>query len=290
MGFPKEEEYQKKTFYSLFKSLTKLEIFKVFLSAFVGTTITIIASALVNVTLLEVSMSLFFAFYFGICFMVIGIAISIQAYNISEENEKAAKKKPFLYLFSVLVFISGLFCIFLEENWVQKLHYIEKIPFYMMVAISLNFCIIFCIIDILNFILGFFQESWQKSIVETQKQIVTILVISIFLGMYYGFCFGIFDIEGEVGIKRDFKLIQEQSFCLPVACAFGFFGGALNEILRIKGNFRILKFKKIDYKGVQDEEDYLVQDEDNEEDPFGDEIESQNQSYISVNQEQDSTL
>lgn len=65
------------------------------------------------------------------------------------------KRKPFLYIFSVLVIFSGFFCLFLEENWVHRLGYIEKIPLFMVIAISLNFSIIFCIIDLLNFFCGF---------------------------------------------------------------------------------------------------------------------------------------
>lgn len=72
-----------------------------------------------------------------------------------QDTEEMKKRKPFLFIFSVLVVLSGIFCIFLEEHWCKKLRYGEKIPLYMVIAISLNFSIIFCITDLINFFLGF---------------------------------------------------------------------------------------------------------------------------------------
>ena len=69
-------------------------------------------------------------------------------------DDDMLKRKPFLFIFGCMVLTSGFFCLFLEENWFYRLHYLEKIPLYMLIAISLNFSVIFSIIDLLNFIFG----------------------------------------------------------------------------------------------------------------------------------------
>ena len=141
---------------------------KLFTSGIIGLFICIFTSAIVNTTLVEISLNILFAFYFGICFMAIGILLILQINNMPCDEE-LMKRKPFLFIFGCMVLISGLFCLFLEDNWFYKLHYLEKIPLYMLIAISLNFSIIFSIIDLLNFMLGFCQQSWQKTMVETPK-------------------------------------------------------------------------------------------------------------------------
>ena len=40
-----------------------------------------------------------------------------------------------------------------------------------------------------------------------KKKIINLLLISIGMGMYYGFCFGVYDLEDSNGFSRDYNLI-----------------------------------------------------------------------------------
>jgi hypothetical protein len=98
--------------------------------------------------------------------MAIGALLLLQVRN-SNSDERMRHRQPYLLLFGLMVLLSGIFCLFLEENWFMRLHFLEKIPLYMLIAISLNFSIIFSVVDLLNYLLGFCQKSWQKTMVET---------------------------------------------------------------------------------------------------------------------------
>ena len=66
------------------------------------------------------------------------------------------------------------------------------------------------------------------------------------MGFFYGLLFGIFDVEDQRGNKLDIKLIKEEFYCIPIAGLLGFFGGTINEYLRMKGDFLPFTFVKLD--------------------------------------------
>ncbi|EGR33204.1 hypothetical protein IMG5_059470, partial [Ichthyophthirius multifiliis] len=190
--------------------------------------------------------------YFGICFLTIGILLIMRIQSLQNDPEMN-ERKPFLLLFSCLVLVSGIFCFFLDENWVIILSPLEKAPLYIIISMSLNFCVIFSIVDLINYFLGFFQTSNSKTFVETPKQIVVSLILSIIMGLFYGIIFSIFDLEDQRGRQLDIQLIQDEYYCIPIASFLGFIGGFVNELLRIKGDYIPIIFSK-------------------NEDPFNDEI------------------
>lgn len=77
------------------------------------------------------------------------------------------------------------------------------------------------------------------------------------MGLYYGLCFGIFDLEDKRGFKLDLYLIKEEFYCMPIAGTLGFLGGIINELFRIKSEYNPFTFSRVD------------------QDPFSSEIDSQ---------------
>ncbi|KAL4475454.1 hypothetical protein ABPG72_022089 [Tetrahymena utriculariae] len=181
--------------------------------------------------------------YFGVCFLMIGILFVMRIQSLPETSEMG-KRKPFLFIFSCMVIVSGTFCFFLEDNWFIKLPPLEKGPIYTIISMSLNFCVIFSIVDLMNFFMGFCQKSHQKTMVETPKQIAVTLFLSVVMGLFYGIIFSIFDLEDQRGAKLDSQLIQDEYYCIPIASTLGFVGGFMNELLRIRGDYLPIIFTR----------------------------------------------
>ncbi len=55
----------------------------------------------------------------------------------------------------------------LEKNFFTRFSSFQKIPYYIMIAISLNFCMVFSIVDIVNYAFGYLQGKYAKCIVES---------------------------------------------------------------------------------------------------------------------------
>ncbi|EAR95916.2 membrane protein, putative (macronuclear) [Tetrahymena thermophila SB210] len=236
-------KHETKQFVKYLGELSTYEILQCILSGIFGILICVFTSAIVNTTLVEISINIIFAFYFGVCFLMIGILLVMRIQSLPETSEMG-KRKPFLFIFSCMVIVSGTFCFFLEDNWFIKLPPFEKGPIYTIISMSLNFCVIFSIVDLMNFFMGFCQKSHQKTMVETPKQIAVTLFLSVVMGLFYGIIFSIFDLEDQRGAKLDSQLIQDEYYCIPIASILGFVGGFINELLRIRGDYLPIIFTR----------------------------------------------
>jgi hypothetical protein len=58
--------------------------------------------------------------------------------------------RMFIIGFSILVIFSGLFCFFLERDWITVLKPNAKIPMYIVLGTSLCFALTFSIVDLVN--------------------------------------------------------------------------------------------------------------------------------------------
>lgn len=148
---------------------------------------------------------------------------------------QSSKKKLLLILFASLIIISGLISLsLLEHQWYRRFNPISKIPVYIILGVSLNFAIIFGVVDVINYFIGLFQNNRDKSIVESHIQIVWVLINSLIMGWIYGLIFGLMDVEDAGRWEFQGKLLIEEKICMPIAGLLGFFGGFINEYLRIR--------------------------------------------------------
>jgi uncharacterized membrane protein YidH (DUF202 family) len=90
--------------------------------------------------------------------MLIGGAILFKVNHDQANNSDTTfeNKKPYLITFGILIIISGIISFMLEKNFFTKFKPFQKIPYYMMIAICLNFCMVFSIVDIVNYVFGYF--------------------------------------------------------------------------------------------------------------------------------------
>lgn len=87
-----------------------------------------ICSFTVNCTLVEITINGFFAFYFGVLFLVVAGFIVMRVRTNDHPHQKL------LIALAVLVAGSGLSCFLLERNWFVGVSAIAKAPLYTLVS------------------------------------------------------------------------------------------------------------------------------------------------------------
>ena len=143
------------------------------------------------------------------------------------------EKSYFFLVAAIMVIASGCFCLFLDENWTRNFSSFLKVPIYIIVAQSLTYLITFGILDFSNYLVGYFQSANSLSLVETQDQIIALLVSCFAAGMFYGMIFGLMDIEDKSRFWEMRKsFFYEERLCVPIGILSGCAAGFCNELLR----------------------------------------------------------
>jgi hypothetical protein len=124
------------------------------LSGVIGALIGAFISLVVDSSLFEISVNGFFSFVFGVSLMLIGAMILFRV--LPQPGQSINAVRMFIIGFSILVIFSGLFCFFLERDWITVLKPNAKIPMYIVLGTSLCFALTFSIVDLVN-------QGWPPS-------------------------------------------------------------------------------------------------------------------------------
>ncbi len=233
------------------KVMPKDDFRKAATSGFVGMLLGLAVSLIVNSTLVEISVSPFFALYFGLLFMSVGGIIiyrlngaslfggaaendADQALLLAPEDEQKRKKQ--LTFFASLILVSGFLCFVLEKNWFVGLSWIAKIPLYTVLGIAVTFALVFSVVDLINYAMGFLRAAVARPVVESSHQVYLIMSIALVMGATFGFIFGAMDIEDEIQYQVRLALLKEERTCLPIGAILGAVAGFGNEYLRLKSD------------------------------------------------------
>jgi hypothetical protein len=228
---------------------------KAVISGFVGLCLGIAVSLIVNSTLVEISVSPFFALYFGLLFMSVGGIIiyrlngstlfgssssdssgggADESFLLAPEDEKRRKKQ--LTFFASLICFSGFLCFILEKNWFVGLSPATKVPLYTILGVSVAFALVFSIVDLVNYLMGFLRASIARPVVESSHQVYLIMTIAMVMGATFGFIFGVMDIEDEIQYQVRLALLKEERTCIPIGAILGAVAGFGNEYIRQKSD------------------------------------------------------
>lgn len=200
------------------------------ISGIVGLLLGVLISLVVNCTLIEISLSAFFAVYFGILFIVVGTIILWRVkvhYSLHKDTTDRV-----LNIFAYLIIAAGFMCFLLEKDWYFKLSPILKVPMYTLLGIAVSFALTFSVVDVINYLLGFMQQSVAKPFVESTRQIQLMLGIAMVMGAIFGFIFGIINLDNNLQYEIRLKLRQQEHNCFPLGGLLGFIAGVGNEYLR----------------------------------------------------------
>jgi hypothetical protein len=89
------------------------------LSGVIGALIGAFISLVVDSSLFEISVNGFFSFVFGVSLMLIGAMILFRV--LPQPGHGINAVRVFIIGFSILVIFSGIFCFFLERDWITVL-------------------------------------------------------------------------------------------------------------------------------------------------------------------------
>lgn len=214
------------------------------ISTICGAIIGILCSLIVNCTLVEISLSPFFAMvnthliqYFGSLLIIVGFIIIWRLNSIV--SHEALRRRTHLRLFALSIILSGLLCFILERNWFTDLPLLLKTIVYTIIGISVSFALTFSIVDIVNYFIGLLESTIAKPLVESKsqvtdhfKQVYLVLFTSIVMGAIFGFIFGLMDVEDELIYHMQLTLLKEEHYCYPIGAMLGGIAGFGNEYLR----------------------------------------------------------
>jgi hypothetical protein len=208
------------------------------ISAAIGAIFGVLISLIVNSTMVEISVSPFFASYFAILFLSVGGVILWRVVAVTQyqplTSEETLRRNQ-LIVFASLIIGSGILCFLLERHWFVGIPSFVKIPVYMILGISVSFALTFALVDLLNYMGGFFQLSFARPIIESPSQVFLVLASSLTMGGLFGFIFGLMDVEDQTQYTLQLVLMKEQHYCYPIGIAIGGIAGWASEILRAKG-------------------------------------------------------
>ncbi|KAK2197157.1 hypothetical protein BdWA1_000156 [Babesia duncani] len=199
--------------------ISKLPMFSAVLSTVVGALVGISASLVVNCALVEISTSPFFTMYFGVTFFIIGLVI-LWRLKVSLVDRNS-RERLFLRVFGLMIIASGIICLCLQRNWFIHFPRLIKIFIYTLVGISISFALTFTIVDLVNYVISMFETSVARPLVESRSQVNLILAIALAMGGFFGFAFGIMDIDDEVEYHIKLALIKEESYTWPIGMVLG---------------------------------------------------------------------
>merc|ERR1712217_218325 len=190
----------------------------------------------VNLALVEISISPFFSTYFGILFILVGCLILWRVLS-HDPGELKQVKKLHLSIFAATIIISGALCFMLDRKLFVGLTPAMKVPLYMLLGLAVAFALTFSIVDVLNYVVGFMQATIAKPVVESAQQVYMVLVVSLAMGVVFGFMFGLLDLEDERGYHIRMALMREERYCLPMGLILGGLSGFGNEYYRQKDDY-----------------------------------------------------
>jgi hypothetical protein len=210
------------------------------LSGVIGALTGAFISLVVDSSLFEISVNGFFSFVFGVSLMLIGAMILFRV--LPQPGQSINAVRIFIIGFSILVIFSGIFCFFLERDWITVLKPNAKIPMYIVLGTSLCFALTFSIVDLVN--QGAFhcirailfshtigicsecpcardEESQHQRVrrpvqpyMQSSAQMSIILIGSIIMGAVFGFSFGILDVEDDTWQHQRFSKDQSIASCM----------------------------------------------------------------------------
>jgi len=212
--------------------------FLLMISVVIGGALGVVVSMVVNLALIEISISPFFSMYFGVLFILVGCLILWRVVS-HETADPLQMKRLHLSIFAGTIIVSGILCFLLDRRMFVGLGPRLKVPLYMTLGLAVAFALTFSIVDVLNYMLGFCQQTVAKPIVESSQQVYLVLVTSLAMGVVFGFTFGLLDVEDEQVYHIRVALMREEHYCYPMGLVLGGLAGFGNEYYRQKDDYSL---------------------------------------------------
>ena len=155
--------------------------------------------------------------------------------KVQKRTDIMFSKPGILYIFAGLMIFSGLLCFLLQKNWFVGLHYVWKIPFYVLLGVSFAFVVMFILADCLNYCTLTCSGPNARTIIESPQQIYVLTATALLMGCAYGLIFGLLDVEDADLYRLAVVALKDEAYCYPIGLVLGFLAGFANEMMRESG-------------------------------------------------------
>eukprot|EP01122_Echinamoeba_exundans_P013943 TRINITY_DN61_c0_g1_i1.p2 TRINITY_DN61_c0_g1~~TRINITY_DN61_c0_g1_i1.p2 ORF type:complete len:259 (+),score=43.22 TRINITY_DN61_c0_g1_i1:29-778(+) len=210
---------------------TRDKALRVALSSLIGAVIGVVIAEVVANSLIEISLTYAFAIIFGVAFILLGIVLGWRIWTGIEDPIR----RWFLMGLALMVFVSGICCFFLQENWFSQISPGAKVPMYALLGISLAFSLAFSLTEFVN--LGVCDTCCstnfrENPLLANKIQVFVIFGGTMIMGMVFGLMFGLMDVEDDNAAHP--KLRQNLITSLILGSVLGTLIGFVNEWLRLR--------------------------------------------------------
>ncbi len=174
----------------------------------------------------------------------------VQKDKVQKRSDIMFSKPEILYVFAGLMVLSGVMCFLLQKDWFVGLHYIWKIPFYMLLGVSFAFVVMFIIADCLNYCMltCASPNPSARAIIESPQQIYVLTGAALLMGSAYGLIFGLLDVEDADLYRLAVVALKDEAYCYPIGLVLGFIAGFANEMMRESGGELRFEFSRARYE------------------------------------------
>ena len=197
----------------------------------------VVMEYMVNASLMEISINPMFSASFGICFIALGVIIGWRVWVPDAESpDRSSLLKQLTGCFAVMVVATGIFCFFLDKYWFSALPPGCKIPMYACLGSSITYALCFAVTDMLNQGVNECrcchrgEEGAVTRLVSTPMQLWSLMGIGMISGGFYGYLFGVIDVEDDDAFHDKFK--EQELFSIPLGLVLGGIAGWANDKYR----------------------------------------------------------
>lgn len=199
-------------------------------------------SIAVNFILIEVSLSAVVAIMFGLLVIFIGGLIFWQNFTLHFSGPLGEFQGSWchfnlLLFFSLEILTAGVACFLLEKDWTQSMQYQTKVPLYGLLGVALCFSLVFSVQDLLARIPrclmadDVLEAAYPPSLVQSIQKIRLLAFTSIISGLYFGWVFGMLDIEDVSRSHIELALQEANIYCYPLGSLLGGFSAFTYHVL-----------------------------------------------------------
>mmetsp|Transcript_27583 Transcript_27583/g.55885 ORF Transcript_27583/g.55885 Transcript_27583/m.55885 type:complete len:233 (-) Transcript_27583:79-777(-) len=204
------------------------------LSSSVGMVLGAFISLIVDSALFEIGESKVFATVFGVCLMLIGGLIVWRVAPV--QGEAISRWRYLVFIFSSMVFTSGICCFLVEKGWLVTMNRWVKLPMYTLLGTSLSFALTFSLLDLINNAALCSGAGTAEALLgvpaQSSRQVYVVLFSSVFMGGLFGSSFGMIDVEDDSRMHTRFD--EDQAINTMIGAVTGLFVGGANQYLRDK--------------------------------------------------------
>lgn len=160
-----------------------------------------------------------------------------------------------LLCFALTVLLSGVLCILLEQDWFLKGHPLYRVPLYSILGVAVTFSLCFTVVDLTNHAAAACcANRGGRPLVESELQVMLVIVSSMLMGVVFGFIFGYEDVEDAARRRDHLVFMRTESICYPIGAVIGAASAVANHYLGEKAEEH--RFDPLRDTEFDDEEDY----------------------------------